>query len=110
VNTATTAPPITTISSTVQNASCVEEAMVAATTTILAHVAPFRRKSLAPRRPALFEEQYALALLTAIVLIGSIVAVCWCWLVRDICYDEPVRWRLSLLDRSATLGIRKLTD
>ena len=35
----------------------------------------FRRKSLAPRRPALFEEQYALALLAAIVLIGSIVAV-----------------------------------
>jgi len=35
----------------------------------------FRRKSLAPRRPALFEEQYALALVTAIVLIGSIVAV-----------------------------------
>jgi hypothetical protein len=35
----------------------------------------FRRKSLTPRRPALFEEQYALALLTAIVLIGSIVAV-----------------------------------
>jgi len=35
----------------------------------------FRRKSLAPRRPALFEEQYALALLTAIVLVGSIVAV-----------------------------------
>ena len=35
----------------------------------------FRRKSLAPRRPALFEEQYALALLTAIILICSIVAV-----------------------------------
>jgi hypothetical protein len=35
----------------------------------------FRRKSLAARRPALFEEQYALALVTAIVLIGSIVAV-----------------------------------
>jgi hypothetical protein len=35
----------------------------------------FRRKSLAPRRPALFEEQYALALVTAIVLVGSIVAV-----------------------------------
>jgi len=34
-----------------------------------------RRKSLAPRRPVLFEEQYALALVTAIVLIGSIVAV-----------------------------------
>ena len=35
----------------------------------------FRRKSLAPRRPALFEEQYALALVTAIFLVGSIVAV-----------------------------------
>jgi hypothetical protein len=35
----------------------------------------FRRKSLAPRRPVLFEEQYALALVTAIVLVGSIVAV-----------------------------------
>ncbi|HEV7461656.1 MAG TPA: hypothetical protein VGN78_14050 [Solirubrobacteraceae bacterium] len=35
----------------------------------------FRRRSLAPRRPVLFEEQYALALVTAIVLIGSIVAV-----------------------------------
>jgi hypothetical protein len=34
-----------------------------------------RRKSLAPRRPVLFEEQYALALVTAIVLIGSLVAV-----------------------------------
>jgi hypothetical protein len=35
----------------------------------------FRRKSLAPRRPVLFEEQYALALVTGIVLIGSIVGV-----------------------------------
>jgi hypothetical protein len=35
----------------------------------------FRRKSMAPRRPALFEEQYALALVTAIVVIASIVAV-----------------------------------
>jgi hypothetical protein len=34
-----------------------------------------RRKSLAPRRPMLFEEQYALALLTGIVLVGSIVGV-----------------------------------
>jgi hypothetical protein len=33
------------------------------------------RRSMAPRRPILFEEQYALALVTAIVLIGSIVAV-----------------------------------
>jgi len=30
---------------------------------------------MAPRRPVVFEEQYALALVTAIVLIGSIVAV-----------------------------------
>jgi hypothetical protein len=30
---------------------------------------------LAPRRPVLFPEQYALAALTAIVLVGSIVAV-----------------------------------
>jgi hypothetical protein len=35
----------------------------------------FRRKSLAPRRPVLFEEQYGLALLTAIVIVGSIVTV-----------------------------------
>jgi hypothetical protein len=35
----------------------------------------FRSRSLAPRRPVLFEQQYALALVTAIVLVGSIVAV-----------------------------------
>jgi hypothetical protein len=34
-----------------------------------------RRKTLAPRRPILFPEQYWLAALTAIVLIGSIVVV-----------------------------------
>jgi hypothetical protein len=34
-----------------------------------------RKKTLAPRRPVLFPEQYALAALTAIVLVGSIVAV-----------------------------------
>jgi len=34
-----------------------------------------RRRSLAPRRPVLFEQQYALALVTAIVLLGSIVGV-----------------------------------
>jgi hypothetical protein len=34
-----------------------------------------RKKTLAPRRPALFPEQYALAALTGIVLVGSIVAV-----------------------------------
>jgi hypothetical protein len=34
-----------------------------------------RRKTFAPRRPVLFPEQYALAALTAIVLVGSIVIV-----------------------------------
>ena len=32
---------------------------------------------MAPRRPVLFEGQYALALVTAIVLLGSIAFVAW---------------------------------
>lgn len=32
---------------------------------------------MAPRRPVLFEGQYALALVTAIVLIGSVAVVVW---------------------------------
>ena len=32
---------------------------------------------MAPSRPALFPDQYALALVTALVLIGSIVLVLW---------------------------------
>jgi hypothetical protein len=32
---------------------------------------------MAPRRPMLFERQYALALVTAIVVVGSVVALCW---------------------------------
>ena len=32
---------------------------------------------MAPRRPLLFEGQYALALVTAIVLVGSIALVAW---------------------------------
>jgi hypothetical protein len=32
---------------------------------------------MAPRRPLLFEGQYALALVTAIVLVGSIAFVAW---------------------------------
>ncbi len=36
-----------------------------------------RRRTLAPRRPVLFEGQYALALVTAIVLIGSVAVVVW---------------------------------
>jgi hypothetical protein len=33
------------------------------------------RKTFAPRRPILFPEQYGLAVLTAVVLVGSIVVV-----------------------------------
>ena len=32
---------------------------------------------MAPRRPLLFERQYALALVTAIVLAGSLALVLW---------------------------------
>jgi hypothetical protein len=32
---------------------------------------------MAPRRPVLYEDQYALALVTAIVLVGSIGALVW---------------------------------
>ena len=34
-----------------------------------------RRRTLAPRRPVLFEGQYALGLVTALVLLGSIALV-----------------------------------
>jgi hypothetical protein len=34
-----------------------------------------RRKTMAPRRPILFPEQYWLAAITALVAIGSIVAL-----------------------------------
>ena len=34
-----------------------------------------RRKSLAPRRPAVFPEQWGLVLVTAIVLLGSLALV-----------------------------------
>lgn len=37
----------------------------------------FRRRSMAPRRPLLFERQYTLALVTAIVLVGSVAVVGW---------------------------------
>ena len=36
-----------------------------------------RRRTMAPRRPVLFEGQYALALVTAIVLLGSVAVVLW---------------------------------
>lgn len=37
----------------------------------------FRRRSMAPRRPMLFERQYSLALVTAIVVVGSVVVLWW---------------------------------
>ena len=36
-----------------------------------------RRRTMAPRRPILYQDQWALALVTAIVLIGSIALVVW---------------------------------
>jgi hypothetical protein len=36
-----------------------------------------RRRSMAPRRPVLYEDQWALALVTALVLLGSIALVAW---------------------------------
>jgi hypothetical protein len=36
-----------------------------------------RRRTMAPGRPALFPDQYALAIVTALVLLGSIAAVVW---------------------------------
>jgi hypothetical protein len=36
-----------------------------------------RRRTMAPRRPILYEDQWALALVTAIVLIGSVALVVW---------------------------------
>lgn len=36
---------------------------------------------MAPRRPMLFERQYALALVTAIVVVGSVAVVGW-WVLR----------------------------
>jgi len=35
---------------------------------------------MAPGRPALFPDQFALAIVTALVLIGSIVLVLWAFL------------------------------
>jgi hypothetical protein len=36
-----------------------------------------RRRTMAPRRPLLFPRQYALALITAILLLGSVALVLW---------------------------------
>jgi hypothetical protein len=36
-----------------------------------------RRRTMAPRRPILYSDQYLLAAVTAIVLVGSIALVVW---------------------------------
>ena len=36
-----------------------------------------RRRTMAPRRPVLFPGQYALALTTGILLLGSVALVVW---------------------------------
>ena len=36
-----------------------------------------RRRTMAPRRPALFPQQYGLALVTAILLLGGLAMVLW---------------------------------
>ena len=36
-----------------------------------------RRRTMAPRRPVLFPDQYGLAIVTGLVLIGSIALVLW---------------------------------
>jgi hypothetical protein len=36
-----------------------------------------RRRTMAPRRPALFPQQYGLALVTAILLLGGLTMVLW---------------------------------
>ena len=36
-----------------------------------------RRRTMAPRRPILFPDQWALALVTALVLLASIALVLW---------------------------------
>jgi hypothetical protein len=36
-----------------------------------------RRRSMAPRRPILFPDQWALALVTGLVLVASIALVAW---------------------------------
>ena len=36
-----------------------------------------RRRTMAPGRPVLFPDQYALAIVTGLVLIGSIAFVFW---------------------------------
>ena len=36
-----------------------------------------RRRTMAPRRPLLYDDQWPLALVTAIVLLGSIALVAW---------------------------------
>ena len=36
-----------------------------------------RRRTFAPRRPAIFREQWGLALVTAIAIVGGVAMVIW---------------------------------
>ena len=36
-----------------------------------------RRRTMAPRRPALFPQQYGLALVTGVLLLGGLAVVLW---------------------------------
>ena len=36
-----------------------------------------RRRTMAPRRPVLFPDQYALAIVTVVVLLASVALVFW---------------------------------
>jgi hypothetical protein len=36
-----------------------------------------RRRTMAPRRPVLYPDQWPLAVVTAVVLVGSIALVAW---------------------------------
>ena len=37
----------------------------------------FRRRSMAPRRPTVFAEQWGIVLVTALVVLGGVAAVVW---------------------------------
>jgi hypothetical protein len=66
---AISAPIPTTANSTVPKASCIIR--------IVPIWRRLRRRSMAPRRPVLHDDQWALALVTGIVLVGSIALVVW---------------------------------
>ena len=66
--TATIDAPTTTTTSTIQNASCI-------TLEFGLMWKRVKRRTFAPRRPAVFPEQWGLVLVTAIALFGGIALV-----------------------------------